>query len=49
MAKQNHNLFTAIDVGSAKTIALVAEITDTIFVVVGNVGYFVNRRKRKDE
>ncbi|MGZ4831870.1 MAG: cell division protein FtsA [Terriglobales bacterium] len=29
MGKQNHNLLTAIDVGSAKTIALVVEITDT--------------------
>ncbi len=28
MGKQNHNLLTAIDVGSAKTCALVAEITD---------------------
>ena len=29
MGKQNHNLLTAIDVGSAKTIALVVETTDT--------------------
>jgi cell division protein FtsA len=29
MGKQNSNLLTAIDVGSAKTIALVAEITDS--------------------
>ncbi|HET7186118.1 MAG TPA: cell division protein FtsA [Terriglobales bacterium] len=28
MGKQNHNLLTAIDVGSAKTVALVVEITD---------------------
>ncbi len=29
MGKQNHNLLTAIDVGSAKTCALVVETTDT--------------------
>jgi len=29
MSKQNQNLFTAVDVGSAKTVALVAEITET--------------------
>src|SRR6266581_3150627 len=29
MSKQNNNLFTAVDVGSAKTVALVAEITDS--------------------
>ncbi|MBZ5569573.1 MAG: cell division protein FtsA [Acidobacteriia bacterium] len=29
MGKQNHNLLTAIDVGSAKTCALVAEITES--------------------
>ena len=29
MSKQDQNLFTAVDVGSAKTVALVAEITET--------------------